>query len=71
MTNFEILKHKTMNEIQLFEAQKVRTSWNETEEQWYFSIVDVMEALTGTERPRKYWSDLKAKLTKEDRKSVV
>jgi hypothetical protein len=32
---------------------------------WYFSIVDVIEALTGTDRPRKYWSDLKTKLKKE------
>ncbi len=54
-----------MNEIQLFEQKKVRTSWNEAEEQWYFSIVDVIEALTDNERPRKYWSDLKAKLKKE------
>ena len=56
---------KTPNEIQLFEQKKVRTSWNEAEEQWYFSIVDVIEALTDNERPRKYWSDLKAKLKKE------
>ena len=56
---------KTPNEIQLFEQKKVRTSWNEAEEQWYFSIVDVIEALTGTDRPRKYWSDLKTKLKKE------
>ena len=54
-----------MSNIQLFEQKKVRTSWNETEEQWYFSIVDVIEALTGTDRPRKYWSDLKTKLKKE------
>ncbi len=54
-----------MNEIQLFEQKKVRTSWNEAEEQWYFSIVDAIEALTDNERPRKYWSDLKAKLKKE------
>jgi len=52
-------------EIKLFESKQVRTVWNESEEKWYFSIVDVVEILTGTDRPRKYWSDLKAKLKQE------
>jgi hypothetical protein len=51
--------------IKLFEQKQIRTSWNEDEEKWYFSIIDVIEVLTGTARPRKYWSDLKAKLKKE------
>ena len=51
--------------IKLFEEKQVRSIWNEEEEKWYFSIVDVIQALTDTERPRKYWSDLKAKLKKE------
>jgi len=51
--------------IKIFEEQKVRTVWDEETEEWYFSIVDVIEALTGTDRPRKYWSDLKKKLLKE------
>jgi len=34
-------------------------------QKWYFSIIDVIAALTGTDRPRKYWSDLKAKLSTE------
>ena len=51
--------------IKLFEQQKIRSLWNEVEEKWYFSIIDVIEVLTGTDRPRKYWSDLKAKLKKE------
>jgi BRO family protein len=54
-----------MSNIKLFEAKKVRTHWDEDNEMWYFSIIDVIEALTGTDRPRKYWSDLKTKLTKE------
>jgi hypothetical protein len=53
------------NDIKLFESKKVRTHWDEEKELWYFSITDVIEALTGTDRPRKYWSDLKVKLTKE------
>jgi hypothetical protein len=51
--------------IKLFEQKQIRTTWNEDEEKWYFSIIDVIEVLTGTDRPRKYWSDLKAKLKKE------
>ena len=54
-----------MNDIQLFDNKKIRSQWNEEEEKWYFSVVDIIEALTGTDRPRKYWSDLKLKLNKE------
>lgn len=51
--------------IQLFEEKQVRTIWDEELEKWYVSITDVIEVLTNTDRPRKYWSDLKAKLKKE------
>ena len=51
--------------IQLFENKKIRTAWNEEQEEWYFSIIDVIAVLTGTENPRRYWSDLKRKLKKE------
>jgi hypothetical protein len=53
------------NDVKLFEQQKVRTHWDEKAEKWYFSIVDVIEILTGTDRGRKYWNDLKRKLQKE------
>ena len=53
------------SQIQLFEERKVRTVWDEESEEWYFSIIDVVEVLTGTDRPRKYWNDLKLKLLKE------
>lgn len=51
--------------IKLFEQRQIRSAWKEDDEKWYFSIIDVIEVLTGTDRPRKYWSDLKAKLKKE------
>lgn len=51
--------------IQVFEDKQVRTFWDAKQEKWYFSIIDVIEILTGTDRPRKYWSDLKTKLKKE------
>ncbi len=51
--------------IKLFEQKQIRSVWKEEDEKWYFSIIDVIEVLTGSDRPRKYWSDLKAKLQKE------
>lgn len=54
-----------LNAIQLFDEKKVRTIWDDNEEKWYISIIDVIEVLTESDRPRKYWSDLKAKLKKE------
>ena len=53
--------------IQLFEDHKIRTAWDEDKEEWYFSVVDVIRALTGSENPRRYWSDLKRKLKAEGR----
>lgn len=51
--------------IKLFEQKQIRSAWNETDEKWYFSIIDVIQVLTDNDRPRKYWSDLKTKLRKE------
>ena len=54
-----------MNSIKLFEDKQVRSQWDEAAEKWYFSIIDVIGILTGSDRPRKYWSDLKTKLSRE------
>jgi len=51
--------------IKIFEEKKVRTLWNEEQEEWYFSVVDVVGILTDSENPRRYWSDLKIKLERE------
>jgi len=51
--------------IKLFQDQRVRVLWDNGKEKWYFSIIDVIGVLTGSERPRKYWSDLKSKLNSE------
>ena len=56
---------KKETSIQLFEAKQIRSAWSEEEQKWYFSVIDVIEVLTGTDRPRKYWNDLKSKLQKE------
>ena len=53
---------KSSEAIKIFEDKKVRTLWDEESEKWYISIVDVVEILTESPRPRKYWSDLKKKL---------
>jgi hypothetical protein len=53
------------NSINLFENKKVRSVWDSEQEKWYISIIDVIEVLTGSNRPRKYWDDLKRKLQAE------
>ena len=54
-----------MSKVKLFENSKIRTHYNEEKETWYFSVVDVIEALTGSPRSRKYWNALKTKLKAE------
>jgi BRO family, N-terminal domain len=58
-----------MNNIKLFEDKKVRTLWDENQEKWYISIIDVVEVLTDSTIPKRYWSDLKKKLAKEGNQS--
>jgi len=62
-----------MNEqaIKLFETKKVRTVWNENEEEWYFSVVDVVAALTDSPDPKRYWSVLKTRLKQEGVESTT
>lgn len=52
-----------LTKIAIFKGKHVRKILHNNE--WWFSIIDVIEALTGSDRPRKYWSDLKQKLIKE------
>jgi hypothetical protein len=51
--------------IKIFNGKKVRTHWDDEQEKWFFSIIDIIEILTGSSRPRKYWADLKTKLLEE------
>jgi len=53
------------NAIKLFESKQVRVHWDDDSEKWFFSIIDVIEILTESPRPRKYWNALKTKLNKE------
>ena len=52
--------------IKLFEQKKVRTHWEPKEEQWYFSIIDVVNVLTETSNPRDYWFKMKVRVKLED-----
>jgi len=54
-----------MDNIRLFESKKVRSHYDDKKEVWYFSVIDVIEILTDSPRPRKYWSALKTKLQAE------
>lgn len=53
------------NDIKLFEGNNIRSSWDSEKEEWYFSIIDVLSALTNSSNPRTYWSVLKTRLKKE------
>ncbi len=62
------------NKIQLFQKQKVRTHWDEENELWFFSIIDVIAILTEQtdfQKARKYWNKLKERLKKEGNETVT
>ncbi len=55
-----------MNNIKLFESKQVRTHWDDKEEQWYFSIIDVVEVLSNSPNSRDYWFKMKIRVKTED-----
>jgi DNA-damage-inducible protein D len=54
-----------MSPVQLFEQKKVRSHYDAEKEIWYFSVIDVIQILTGSTIPKRYWTDLKKKLKAE------
>lgn len=54
-----------MSSIKLFQSNQIRSVWNEDEQQWYFSIVDVVGALSESANPNNYWKFLKSRLKKK------
>lgn len=54
------------NEVKLFEQQKVRTHWDEEEQKWFFSVIDVISILTESSNPRDYWFKMKIRIKTED-----
>ena len=61
------------NSLKLFEDKNIRVAWNDEEEKWYFSVVDVVSALTENDYQagRKYWKTLKMRLNKEGSELVT
>ena len=59
------------DKLQLFEDQPIRTAWDEENEEWYFSIVDVIRVLTGSADPQAYWRKLKQRLKDEGNETVT
>jgi len=55
-----------MSAIKLFENKQVRTHWDSKEEQWYFSIIDVVEVLTDSSNPGEYWFKMKIRVKTDD-----
>src|SRR3989338_1323129 len=53
------------SKVAIFEGKRIRRFWDSQKELWFFSVIDVVSALTGSTIPRRYWSDLKIKLQKE------
>lgn len=57
--------------LKLFEERRVRTVWDDEQEKWYFSIVDVVSILTESADGRKYWNKLKQRLKEEGNETVT
>ncbi|MFR9510309.1 MAG: BRO family protein [Rikenellaceae bacterium] len=59
------------NKIQIFEERKVRTLWDDQQEKWYFSVVDVVAILTDSSNPQTYWRVMKKRLIAEGNQTVT
>ena len=57
--------------LELYEDQPIRTAWNETEEEWYFSVVDTIRVLTDSKDPLAYWRKLKQRLISEGNETLT
>ena len=58
-------------EIKIFNDKQIRTAWNEEKEEWYFSVVDVIQVLTDSPNPQTYWRVLKKRLRDEGNETVT
>ena len=59
------------NKLKVFESKQIRTLWNAEEEEWYFSVVDVVAVLTDSKDPTAYWRKLKQRLKTEGNETVT
>lgn len=58
------------NEIKLFEGNQIRSIWDNEQEEWYFSVVDIVGALTDSKNPRDYWYRVKKRMTVEEKSQL-
>ena len=58
------------DEVKLFEGNKIRSVWDNEKEEWYFSVVDVVGALTGSPNPRDYWYRVKKRMSEEEKSEL-
>ena len=58
------------NEIKLFEGNQIRSIWDNEQEEWYFSVVDIVGALTDSKNPRDYWYRVKKRMTEEEKSQL-
>lgn len=65
------MANKQRQAIQLFQEKRIRTLWDEEQEKWYFSIVDVVEVLTDSKDPTAYWRKLKQRLKADGNETVT
>lgn len=65
------MTEKQLNSIKLFQDKQIRSVWLESEEKWYFSIVDIIQVLTDSENPQVYWRVLKKRLLDEGVQTVT
>ena len=59
------------NELKLFQGNKIRTVWDNEKEEWYFSVVDIVGVLSGSENANNYWKVLKKRLKDEGNELVT
>ena len=58
-------ENKLQTITNLFQGNEIRSLWDEEKEEYYFSVIDVITILTNSNTPKRYWTDLKRKLTEE------
>ena len=58
------------NAIKLFEGNQIRSLWDSEQEEWYFSVVDVVAVLTESDKPRDYWYRVKKRMSDEEKSEL-
>ena len=70
MHNYKLNEGLMSDEVKLFEGNKIRPVWDNEKEEWYFSVVDVVGALTGSPNPRDYWYRVKKRMSEEEKSEL-